>query len=639
MKKLEALTNWISIVVLGITPLFFLPTTSDYYDFNKWTLLAVSSAAILFLFGLRLAFSKNLELHWSPAATGLLALTVAASASTLTVSDNYAQGATHPLGIVTYMSLFLLTVSLSLTEKKQKMVLFWFLSAGAGVAGLVAVYTALGLANPLWSPLGSALGLLGFLMISLPLSIGHALRLFQKKEDTETIIAFGISIVTMMGIGVTLWQLTKEPIQILPFSANWSVFLESIKQPLHLAFGVGPQNFLAAYTAGRPEELNISPLWNARFTLGSSFLFHQATTVGVLGVIATALLLRSFILSRTYLDTRIALFLVFLALFFLPPSLPIIVVTVTVMLLASQTKVITFNLTKQREWIGIVSGGLLIIAALVSGYLISRVYLADIAFGKAVGALSKNDGRTIYALLLTAINHNPTSARYHAALSQTSLLLASAILNRASDTKTALSDKDKQLVTDFYQQAIREAKIAINAAPTSVIMWENLASIYRGFLGIATNADAWTIAALNQTIALDPTNPLLRISTGNVYLRTNRIDEAIRLFQSAVALKDDLANAHYSLAFAYRAKKQYLQAAIEFRRTSQLVPPRSTDADRLTADIAEIMDKLSPEEITSLWQTPALSPTISTEEILSPVVEFQPIPAPKLNIPDASLSP
>ncbi len=650
MQHFEKIPGWLAVIIFGITPLFFFPLTTDFYDFSKWALLAVSTLIILFLFGLRLALTGKLEIHWSPVASGLLALAGASLVSMMIVSANKTEAATQPLGFVTYISLFLLTVSISVTDKKQKNVLLWFLSAGAGVAGLVAIYGALGLGkifgalpfleNPLWTPVGAALPLVTFLVISLPLTTGHALRSFRQKEEAEAAIAAGISATTVLGIAVTLWQIAKSPIQLLPFSANWSILLETIKQPLQAIFGVGPQNFLAAFTSGRPIALNAGTLWDTRFTAGSSFLFHEATTLGMTGVVAVIVFFRSFVLPilrfgrfPAHLDTSFSLLLALLALLLLPPSLPIFVAIIAVILLASHTKPITIHLLKQQEWLGVVAGGLLFIAALSGTYLLGRVYLADIAFGNALAALAKNDGTATYQALLLALSRNPAPPRYHTTLSQTSLLLATAVLNRSADAKQPLSDKDKQLVTDFYQLAIREGKIAINKAPTSVIVWENLASIYRAFIGVAAGSENWAIAAVSRAIDLDPTNPLLRVQLGGMYLRTNRVDEAAAAFSSAIALKDDLANAHYNLAFAYRQKKQYLPAAIEYRKTSRLVRPGSTDADRVAADIAETMRNLSNEEVTSLSQIPAQPPTAATEEILSPIVEFQPIPTPKITLP------
>ncbi|MBI3577144.1 tetratricopeptide repeat protein [Candidatus Gottesmanbacteria bacterium] len=655
MQKLDEVTSWIAIVALGVVPIFFLPVTADYYDFNKWSLLAVSALIVLFFSGLRLALTGRITLYWSAVTTALLALAGAAGASTLLVSSNKAEAAVSPFGLVTYASLFFLTLLTPAQEKKIKTFLFWFLTAGAGVLSLVTLYQALGIGkflfpslsfvgNRLWSPFGSSLGLLGFLLVTFPLVTGAFLRHLKKKEETEAILTVATSLMILLGFGATLWQLLAQSPPILPMSAAWTVFLNVLRNPLHAVFGVGPENFLAAYTLGKPAVLNTTALWSIRYTASASYFLHVATTLGLAGILGASLLLRSIIvpiLRAGFSFTAFGLLATILMLLFLPPSLPLFVVTIAALLLATQgVRPIAINLTKQHEWTSLATGGLLIVAALVGGYGFARVYLAEVSFASALVAIDHNDGNATYQALLTTVSRNPYPFGYHATLSQTSFSLATAILNRASDAKVALSPSDKQLVTDFYQQAIREAKIAINAAPTSVIMWENLATIYRGFLGIATNSDTWAIAAFSQAIALDPTNPLLRVQLGSVYLRTNRLEEAIASFQSAIALKDDLANAHYHLAFAYRQKKQYLQAVIEFRRTSQLVRPGSTDADRVASDLVDVMAKLSSEDITRLSQTSIQPQAASTNEILSPVVEFQPIPTPKISFPsNSSLSP
>ncbi len=650
MKAIQGILRFLPIIIMGVIPLFFLPISADYYDVNKWSLLVFAALIIFVAKGLETALHNRFSLHWSPLATALTVLAVASLLSTIIISTNKGEALSYPLGVPLFAALLLFVIA---TEKdhKEKTLLAWFLSAGAGVAALLALYGALGLgktlssvpflANPLWTPLGSSIALISILLISLPVTVGILFRHLKKKEEGEPACAVVVAVVTSLGLVVTRWQMAKVPVQLLPHGAGWTIFLETIKNPLHLFFGVGPENFLSAFTAGRPVSLNTTDLWSVRFTAGSSFMLHVATTMGLAGILGLIFLVRSMILPilspgrlLTHLDTRIALLLALLVLLLLPPSLPVLVTIVAVILLSNHNqRTIVIHSAKNNEWLRLVHAGGHILLALVGLFFLTRFYLAHIAFGNAVSSLDKNDGTATYTALIKAVSINPYPSVFHATLSQTSLSLAAAILNRASDAKQPLNDKDKQLVTDFYQQAIREAKFAVQRAPTSVLSWENLANIYRSFLGVAANSDQWTIAALSQAIQLDPTNPLLRVQLGNVYLRTNRTDQAVATFQSAVVLKDDLANAHYNLAFAYRQKKQYVQAAIEFRRTSRLVRPGSTDADRVNADVAETMSNLSTEEITSLSQTPAQSPTVSTEEILSPVVEFAPIPTPTLSLP------
>ena len=78
-------------------------------------------------------------------------------------------------------------------------------------------------------------------------------------------------------------------------------------------------------------------------------------------------------------------------------------------------------------------------------------------------------------------------------------------------------------------------------------------------------------------MALDPTNPNLRIALGGVYYALGRYDDAIDAFKLAVLAKPDLANAHYNLAIAYREKKNYDQAIAEMNTVLGLVQKDSAD--------------------------------------------------------------
>ncbi len=656
MKVIPSILRYVPIITPGFLPLFFLPLTADYYDLNKWTLLILASLLTIVLAGIVLLSQNRFSLHWSPLATALGFLTLAAFFSTIVVSTNKSEALATPFGVPFFGALFILVIQTENNHKLQAL-LAWFLSAGAGVAGLLALYQAIGigkallalpfLANPLWTPVGSSLALASFLLLTLPISLGLAIRYFQKKEEGEGAFAAGITAITIVGLAVTLWQISKQPVTLLSQTSGWSIFLEAIKNPLHLFFGVGPENFLSAFTAGRPVALNNTDMWNVRFSSSSSFILHSATTMGIAGIIGCIFFIRSVvnpIISHgrflTHLDTRIALFLSLLVLFLLPPSLPVFVVIIAIIIVAGlDSKSRTVQFANHHAWIGsgIAVGSMLF--ALAGLFFLSRFYLSNIAYGRALSALDKNDGTAAYTSLIQAVSTNPQSSDFHSTMSQTALSLANAILTRATDSKQPISESDKQLVSDFYQLSIREAKLAVKYAPTSVIVWENLATIYRSFLGVAANADTWAIAALAQAMQLDPTNPSLLMQLGSIYLRTNRMDEAISSFQQAIALKNDLANAHYNLAYAYRQKKEYGKAAMELRKTNQFVTSGSADQDRLNAELSEVMSKLTNEEITAVSKAPLEPQPTKKEEVLSPTSEFAPLPSPALTLPSGSQPP
>ena len=175
----------------------------------------------------------------------------------------------------------------------------------------------------------------------------------------------------------------------------------------------------------------------------------------------------------------------------------------------------------------------------------------------------------------------------------------------------------------MIQQAIREAKNAVALNPSKVSNLENLVGVYRNLLNFVQGADSWTIASYNQAIALDPVNPNLRIALGGIYFNQKNWDDAIRLFQQAVNLKPDLANAHYNLAAGYREKGDYAKAVTSMQTVLSLLDKSSADYTKAS------------QELVALNATPA---TPAASQLTQP----EPLPTPKVNPPlklDQSLSP
>ena len=58
-KALEKLINWILIILIGLIPLFFLPFTSEFYEFNKNILLLVVSGLLLVVWVLKMVLDSG----------------------------------------------------------------------------------------------------------------------------------------------------------------------------------------------------------------------------------------------------------------------------------------------------------------------------------------------------------------------------------------------------------------------------------------------------------------------------------------------------------------------------------------------------------------------------------------------------
>src|SRR5690606_5370366 len=109
--------------------------------------------------------------------------------------------------------------------------------------------------------------------------------------------------------------------------------------------------------------------------------------------------------------------------------------------------------------------------------------------------------------------------------------------------------------------------------------WQNLATVYRQILNAVQQAPLWTISSYQQAILLDSYNPTLRLELGSVYYLLQQYDQAQRLFEQAVSLKPDWANAHYNLAWAYYQKELYGNAVQQMQIVTDLLDPAQAQED------------------------------------------------------------
>lgn len=584
--------KWVMIVALGLLPVFFLPLTQDYYDTNKWTLLVGSAIIILILWGLWVLATGTVTIAWN-GTTKRLGILAAASLVSLLLLPNKVEALLAPFGVGTLLSLFLIAVvGSTFLDEKAHSILKWTLMTTVSLSGLLSIYQFFGLGKMLfpWTPVGPPAGggLITILIVTLPLLIGEALHRKKSGHDTHMIVAVTMTIASLGGLILTAYQvLPKWGTTTLPFWTNWQILLESYKNWKQLLVGVGAENFLAAFTAGRPAGLNMTPLWNMRFTVGSSMLFHIATVYGVLGAAAFVWFLLGCIKSKN-IPLQVSLLLAVLSFIFLPPSFPALVVIVTLLILAEPVLVPKrFNLL----WLRYPTAVFFLLLVSVASYGLVRAYGAELAFGRSVRALEARNGTASYNFQIQAITQNPNVTRFHTSYSQTNLALAGAISGTASP-----SAEDRQTATQLIQQAIREAKLAVNMAPTNILAWENIASVYQTLTGVAQGADQWTIAAYARAMQLDPTNPVIRLRLGGAYVGQQKLDLAAESYTTAINLKPDYANAYYNLAFAYKQEKKYLLAALALKETLKYVTPGGDDRSRTQKELDEIRELLTDQE-------------------------------------------
>jgi len=653
-----------SLVLL--IPFFFLTTTPDFYDFNKQSLLLGVSLVSLLVLGINFAFERQVRLTFSPFGLPLLSLVAVFVISTIIKSPNRFDALLEPGQTGTWLALLVFfTCAINFIRTKSELDhLVTSLTISVALFGLITILWASGVASKIplisniqflasatWSPSGSPLATLTFFLALIPFLI---LLLVQEKtlhlKSGLLAISFALMLVATGILSYRLFMSPEASVKpiFLPHNIGWAIALESLKVSPFL--GTGPETFSSDFTRFRPISYNLSSNWALRFTTSSNHYLQVLSTLGLLGIVAygflayriySTILKSSKSVSPLPIASLVAAGAILLTYLFLPSYflqsvfLVVFLVLTTVSLKISGSSlihestidIVAASQTRNSPLLPYILLILIVLITLPSGYFTVRAYAAEVLFQKALIAAGKNDGKSTYDTLIKTISTNPYRDTYRIAYSQTNLLLANALASNPA--AAGLTDTDRNTITQLVQQAIREAKNAVALNPTKVTNLENLAAVYRNLLNFAQGADAWTIASYQQAISLDPVNPNLRIALGGVYYAQKNWNDAVRLFQSGVDLKPNLANAQYNLAAAYREKGDLELAVSALQKTVDLLDKSSADYAKAASELAELQKKVGET-------TPPAKPT--TSQLTRP----EPLPTPKVTPPlqlDESLSP
>ncbi|MBU1151360.1 tetratricopeptide repeat protein [Patescibacteria group bacterium] len=483
----------------------------------------------------------------------------------------------------------------------------------------------------------SAFSLLGgklpeaiFLISAIPLGIS----LLLKGKDLVKKIFWGISVaVVILSASLSVYNILpgKPSAFILPsFKTSWAVSVDTLKDSPFL--GIGPGNYITAYNRFKPVSENLSDTWNLAFATSRSFLLTSLTETGIVGFIILALLLyQIFKLAGKHLSKRLSgssfdmgvftsLGLITISFFFFPLYLTTVFPFFLLLSVVSSKHDVNINLKTINDskiaarLPAIVLSA--IIVALISTLVFfgSKLTLAEYNFTKALTAVNDNNGKIAYDSIVKAIGLNPKSDKYHMSLSQIDMALASAVAQ-----KKDLSDNDKNVITQFIQQAITEAKNGVSLNPQRTGNWENLANIYRSIMPFAQGSDNFAIQTYTQAIALNPVNPNLRISLGGIYYALGRYDEAISAFQLATMAKNDFANAHYNLAAAYKQKNEISKAIDEMNIVLLLVKKDSQDYQIAQSELENLQKRLP---LKGSEESESLNLPQKQEQIIEPPLEL-----------------
>jgi len=652
MNKLK---NLITLALVFLLPLFFLPLTQEYFIINKIYLLSFGVLLLLLVSAIQLIAGRRISWRRSPFDTGLTFVLISEIISIIVVTPNKIEALLNSyFGLAMTLALLIFYFALSQSASKKSAETHLMLLQWSGF--IVAVVTIIFFFNPFkniafptqfqflkfssFSPIGNPLDLAIFLGFLLVLQLSSVLT--KKRAGSPFmfvfLIVFTFSLINSI-YGVIKPESLGQSILFTPLRQSWFAAVEILKNPFSAIFGVGIGNFASLFALVKDVSYNQSSLWQiGSFNISRSALLHVITETGLLGLAAFGILFYSVLnaLGKISKDDpeRTMLFFaagyVILAFIFLPPSFITFFLLVFTLYLVFATNHLQYEGSKQEldltnlmpVYFGI---GLFLIAFVIgAGYFLGRSYLAEYSFKKSVEGYLKNNIVEVYNNQRTATILNPYIERFHTNFSQTNLLIAN---NIATNAGKKLNDQQKQTIVQAIQAAINESKIAVTLNPQKATNWENLATVYRNILNAVQAADAWTISSYQRAIQLDPVNPIYRLNLGGVYYSLQKYNDAANLFAQAVSLKADWPNAHYNLAWASYQTKNYQQAASEMQNVLKLL-----DKKQNPKDYAKAQKELEQFK-SQIPQESQATPEAKPGNLQLPSAPQQPQISPKLQLP------
>lgn len=466
-----------------------------------------------------------------------------------------------------------------------------------GFFGLMRVFSSASwIKQDGWTPAGSLLVLASLCLVVLPLILESK---SQEKNSNPLVPALRILsfILILAALGITSYRLVKNPPLLLPMSANWQIAIEGFKNLKTLLLGVGPANFIMAFTQSKPFSINQTPLWNVIFSQGGSEYLQLLTTNGFLGLLSFVFLVFNFFKKgRVFRGFNLSFLLVLLFFLVFPGNLMLWLVFYLCLALGEKRaltfkeQVLGIKLKKSAEN----PSALFLILPLFLEFLTPvtvlaarRAWLAERLTYKSAVAIRENKAKDVLDLQTKAINLNPYLDRYHLNLANTSFLLAN---NLAA--KKNLSDQEKQLLSGLIQQSIDQMRLVTALSPYKASNWQARGNLYRNLINLAKGADQWTILSFQEAISLDPANPVLRLDYGGLFYIYKNYELAIEQFKISVQLKPDYSNGWYNLASAYREDQKYEKAVAALEKVLDSLPEDSQDRQKVKDELDALKQKI-----------------------------------------------
>lgn len=378
------------------------------------------------------------------------------------------------------------------------------------------------------------------------------------------------------------------PVEVTP-NANlaWQIAKDTVKE--HFFTGVGPANYGYAFSMFRSQEYNLNALYTLRFYQGTGLFFETLSTVGAIGAILSLILWLSFISIGLYLLTHekqrnklyslglwSAAVMFFVASFVATVNGSLLVIGMLLSALAlgvvlwesgSEERYLQLSLKAAPKFALALAFIFMVVSAGVAFLFVfmGKVFIADVAAGKAVRLSAAGPQGDSANLLLRAIGSYPQEGRYYTRLGQEYMALANVEAGKSEQ------DRSVDAITFYVREAVAAGEQGRRLMPNDVLAAESLGLIYENAGLYASDALPKAEELYRRSLELEPHNPLYLLKLGQIKKlsadakpegqeRDDLYGEARDLFQKSIDQKKDLAAAHYNFAVVLARLKEINQA-------------------------------------------------------------------------------
>ncbi|HAS80663.1 MAG: Tetratricopeptide repeat domain protein [Candidatus Nomurabacteria bacterium GW2011_GWE1_32_28] len=374
--------------------------------------------------------------------------------------------------------------------------------------------------------------------------------------------------------------------------------------------GVGPNKFGEVWSMYKSEAINSTQFWNTSFNSGSGLLPTFASTTGSLGILAWIAFFVLFLIAglkslfssiKDSMSWEVMIF--FVASFYLFVSSFFYSTGSVMFLLAFAFTGIFIGLSSsnnpdkeismsflddpRKSFFSILILVVLMIISAATGFKYIERLASVSYYGKTLSATTIPDAEDFISRAIS-LHQNDLYLRTYA---QVYLTKINSIVSKEA---SSLSETDKADLQSSFDQAVNSAKLAVSYDKTNYLNYDLLGSVYHtvGSLGVK-DVYSKAIEAYQSASVLNPLNPRIKLSIGQVFSADGKTKEARDYIKEALSLKPDYIDALITISQIEKSAGNN-SLAISYAETALSLIPDNKDLIQYVSSLKNGTSSVAP---------------------------------------------